>query len=203
MIEQGDNRTHLEAVEAGKVQRNNQGVAHPPAGLENRIIPFVRTVGRIDLLAATVMGSAKQAHTGVETLKKIQGVASRLIRAYHQKYIPEKLVKKAGPYLVPVSILAVILMVSISLGLVAAFGIPFLANPEPLPVTGANPGKTGLVSVVSVNGVAQVTYPGKKVENLVNGMVLMRYRTCKFQRRRGTQKSSWQMIRWCMSMTQR
>ena len=172
MVKQGDNRTHLEAAAAGKVQRNNQVVANPPAGVENGKIPFVRIKGRIDLLAAAVMGSTKQAHISVETLKKIQGVASRLIRAYHQKNIPEKLVKKAGPYLVPVSILAVILMVSISLGLVAAFGIPFLANPKPLPVTGANPGKTGLISVVSVNGVAQVTYPGKKVENLVNGMVL-------------------------------
>ena len=172
MDEQGDNRTHVEAAAAEKVQQNNQGDAKPPDGVENRKYPYLRIGRKIHLLAAAVMGRWKQAQIGVESLKKIQGVVFQLIRASHQKNIPEILAKKAGPYLVPASILAIILIVSIGLGLVAAFWIPFLANPKPLPVTGADPGSTGPIRVITVIGVAQVTYPGQKVENLVNGMVL-------------------------------
>ncbi len=67
---------------------------------------------------------------------------------------------------------AIVLALSLAIGLVAAFGAPLAAGQKALPSTSAPKALRASVSVISASGIAQITYPGQAAESLATGILL-------------------------------
>ncbi len=80
----------------------------------------------------------------------------------------------AGSCLSQVGVIATILILSIALGLGAAFGLPALMNPKQaaVPNTGGNAAQAGFFSVDNADGLVEITYPGQVAQPIAPGTLL-------------------------------
>jgi hypothetical protein len=80
----------------------------------------------------------------------------------------------ASSCLSQVGVIAILLILSIGLGLGAAFGLPALMNPKPaaIPNTSANLAQAGYISVETADGLVEVTYPGQIPQPMAPGTLL-------------------------------
>jgi PPM family protein phosphatase len=80
----------------------------------------------------------------------------------------------AGSCLSQVGVIATILILSIALGLGAAFGLPALMNPRTaaVPNTGSSAAQPGFFSVDRADGLVEVTYPGKVPQPIAAGSLM-------------------------------
>jgi hypothetical protein len=86
-------------------------------------------------------------------------------------------------------VIALILIVSMGLGLIAAYAVPALMNPKPIPNTGPNvPPPSGFISILMADGVAQANVPGQGQVILAPGAVLNAKPNTVVETSRGTSK---------------
>jgi serine/threonine protein phosphatase PrpC len=108
-----------------------------------------------------------------------------------EKAFPAAPVPFSRGILSQVGLIALILTVSISLGLGAAYAIPAVMNPKPVPNTGANSAvPSGFVSILMADGLVQATVPGQPAFNLAPGAVVDAKPGTIFETTRGTLKFS-------------
>lgn len=69
-------------------------------------------------------------------------------------------------------VLALLLVISIGIGLLAAYEIPLVMNPKPLPDTVPAMEQPGFLSVAAEDGFAQAVYAGKQTQNLAPGTLI-------------------------------
>jgi hypothetical protein len=84
--------------------------------------------------------------------------------------------------------LAILLAVSVAIGLLAAYEVPLAMNPKPLPDTVLAAEQPGFLSVAAEDGLAQAVYQGKAPLNLAPGTLIDAQAGMRVQTNRGTVK---------------
>jgi hypothetical protein len=86
---------------------------------------------------------------------------------------PLPAVARGGSCLSQIGIIGLILIISMVLGLAAAYAVPALMNPKPIPSTGSNlPAPSGFISILMADGLAQATIPGQGQVVMAPGAML-------------------------------
>lgn len=93
-----------------------------------------------------------------------------------------------GSCMSQIGLITIILLISIGLGLGAAFGLPYFAGSKAVPVTAADLVKPGTISVLTTSGDAQVVYPAHSPEIIATGALLDAATGMQFVTSQGTAK---------------
>ena len=89
-----------------------------------------------------------------------------------EEAIPQPVPVGGGSCLGQIGVLATVLIVSVFLGLIAAYAFPALMNPKPVPNTGSNLAQPGFIAVAASEGQVQAFQPGKNPVDLTSGTLL-------------------------------
>jgi len=86
--------------------------------------------------------------------------------------IPQPLAVAGSSCLGQIGVIATVLIVSVLLGLIAAYAFPALMNPKPIPNSGVDPVRPGFIAVSQADGQVQAIEPGKDPVDLRSGALL-------------------------------
>ena len=102
---------------------------------------------------------------------------------------PLKSANKKGFFIGQIGIIALILIISMALGLAAAYAVPAVMNPKPIANTGSTaPVPSGFISILLADGVVQANVPGQSQVVMAPGAVLTAKPGTVVETTRGTTK---------------